>query len=179
LLFLTQVDIATNNLPAAISSAEAMVSLEPNNATRYFQLGVLYFADRRFESAIAALEEAVERDEQYANARYLLALAYDAVGRSADTRRELERVLELNPGNAEVTTLLERLAATTSLGVGASIQPTTVIDPDPVQTDNGVVGTTEAPNSRVVVPVNTPPQAASPATQDSTVPETASQATSS
>ncbi len=175
LFFLSQLDIAAGNVESAIAVTQSIIALEPNNAARYYQLGVLELAQQNLIVAEAAFIRAIQLDSNYANARYLLALTYDATGKTTEARAELVKVLELNPGNAEVTMLIDRLdtEGTLALPAGAISQNPPVTDGSEIANENGTVITTEAPASRLVVPVNTPP---TPATAPSNAPPTASEA---
>lgn len=118
--FLSQVQIALGDLDRAAESARGMTVLSPQNPVFHFQLGVIEMERGNTEVAIRSLERAVALDTQYANARYFLALAYDRVGRSEDARPQLERVLELNPGNQLILELLARLDSGESLDAPAA-----------------------------------------------------------
>jgi tetratricopeptide (TPR) repeat protein len=154
---LSQLDIASGNVPAAIKSSQAMISLEPQNPARYYQLGVLYSAQKEIDLAIPAFEQAIVVDQNYANARYLLALAYDEKGRGDDAKKQLEAVLALNPGNAEVMNLIKVLNENGSLSSLRQNASKTVVEAEPVTTDNGTVSTTQSLDTNLVQPVNTLP----------------------
>jgi cytochrome c-type biogenesis protein CcmH/NrfG len=163
LFYLSQLDIMTGNVDGAIQSTLAMINLEPQNPARYYQLGVLETSkssdQTAIDRAIDAFEKAVELDQNYANARYLLALAYDVKGRGDEAKAQLERVLELNPGNTEVQTLIDIISAEGSLqGALLNAQANQTVDEaTSVQEDNGTVTTGEAPNTPLVTPVNRAP----------------------
>lgn len=159
---LSQLEIAVGNVEAAVQSTQAVIALEPNNPARYYQLGVLLSSQKNFDKAVVAFEKAKSLDVNYANARYLLALAYDMVGRSADAKEELKVVLSLNPGNADVTHLIETIDREGSL---ASLRkdPTqsvekTVEETTPTTGTDGSVTTTEGTETNLVTPVNTIPK---------------------
>ncbi len=158
--FLTQLEIATGNVEAAISSTLAVITLEPQNAARYYQLGVLESSRQNITGAITAFERAITLDQNYANARYLLALAYDEEGRGDEAKQQLEAVLNLNPGNAEVTALLEVLNREGSLdSLRSDANRTVVNEANPVTAENGTVSTTQdSPDTPLVNPVNTAPK---------------------
>lgn len=154
---LSQLEIATGNVEAAIATTRSIINLEPKNAARYYQLGVLESARNNLEGAIHAFEEAIRLDENYANARYLLALAYDMLGRSGDAQKQLEVVLSLNPGNEEVINLINVIkkdGSLESLRLGTS---QTVPEVTPVTDGNGTVSTMQESNTPLVTPVNTAP----------------------
>lgn len=107
----SQVAVALGDVKAAISSAEKAVVLAPNEPVAYFQLGLLYYNERRYSDAIAALERAVALQGAYANARYFLGLSYAAVGRSPEAVAQFEAIQVTNPDNKEVATIIENLRA--------------------------------------------------------------------
>lgn len=156
-LFLSQVEVARGDITGAIESTRASITLEPNNAGRYYQLGVLYLSNNEVQSAISAFERAVTIDSNFANALYFLALAYDNVGRSDEARARLERVLELNPGNTEVTTLLDQLGRGESIGAGIGIPSQGVPEVTPTVSDEGEVVSSEDPDSPLLSPLNPVP----------------------
>jgi tetratricopeptide (TPR) repeat protein len=171
--YLSQLDIVTGNVDGAIKSTQAIIALEPQNPARYYQLGVLETSRKDVDKAIAAFEKAVQLDTNYANARYLLALAYDAKGRSADAKTQLEKVLELNPGNSEVTQLIGMLdtKGTLTTTTASSTREARVVEEAPnVADDNGTVSTNEAPDSPLVSPVNTAPKEKNDAPADAGAP---------
>ncbi len=161
--YLSQIDITTGNVAGALGATRSIITLEPQNPVRYYQLGVLEAANNNADGAVNAFERAVALDTNYANARYLLAIAYDQKGRTADAQRELEKVLELNPGNKDIEGLIEKLSKGASLneentspisGASLSGSETTV-------SDTGTVSTEGAPNTPIVTPVNTIPESTS------------------
>ena len=116
-MLLAQIEINDGNVTDAITVTESVLSFEPSNPARWYQLGVLYQANNDLERAVAALSEAVRLDPDYANARYVRGLALAALGELDAARADLMRVQELNPGNEVVTAQLSQLdvaAAATS-----------------------------------------------------------------
>ncbi len=155
---LSQLEIATGNVAAAVKSSQAIVNLEPQNPARYYQLGVLQSAAKNIDEAIPAFERAIQLDQNYANARYLLALAYDEKGRAEDAKKQLEAVLNLNPGNEEVTNLIKVLNETGSLKGLREDANKTVSEAAPVTTENGTVSTSQETETDLLAPVNTLPK---------------------
>jgi tetratricopeptide (TPR) repeat protein len=154
---LSQIEIATGNVEAAISSTQATITLDPQNPARYYQLGILERARSNTQAAATAFEQAILLDADFANARYHLALAYDELGRSADAKTQLEYVLTLNPGNADVATLINVLATEGSLQRLRAATSQTVTEQQPVTTETGTVTTTGSSDSPLITPINTPP----------------------
>ena len=107
----SQIAIALGDVKEAIAASERTVALAPNEPVAYFQLGLLYYNERRYADAIVALERAVGLQSAYANARYFLGLAYAAVGRSGDAIAQFEAIEVTNPDNREVQSILANLRA--------------------------------------------------------------------
>jgi len=160
LYFLSQLDIAKGDVEAAVRSTRAIISLAPEDPSRYYQLGILEASRQNEEVAISAFEEAVRLNPSYANARYFLALSYVRVGRIADARTQLERVLELNPDNELIMSLIAQIdeTGTISLDTESSLQEGQIVeqDADAVQVSDDVT-TENAPDTPLITPVNTPP----------------------
>lgn len=153
---LVQMDIAAGNVDAAIQHANAVTTLEPDNAVRYFQLGVLFLSVDRRAEAVATLERAVALDQNYANARFYLALTYDAMGQKDKAREQLNAILTTNPGNELVLNLLKRLDNNQPL-FEAQTGESPIAEPEGVQTEDGAVTASSTPDTTLVTPVNTPP----------------------
>lgn len=155
LFFLTQLDIAEGKTDDAIATTRAIISLEPNNPARYYQLGVLLSAQGSLPASIVAFEKAVEIDTNYANARYFLAIALSQSGDSAGAISQLQTVLTLNPGNTEVMALIEQLESGEPLSVTSQTSESKVSEPETVSVNNDAVTTTEAPDTTLIKPINT------------------------
>jgi tetratricopeptide (TPR) repeat protein len=153
---LTQLDITAGNIESAITTTQAMVTLEPNNPGRYYQLGVLYSATGNADAAIAAFSEAIRLNTTYANARYFRAQQYVVKGDTAAALADLEVVRELNPDNTAVTEFINGVKDGT-ITVSSSTPQTNITDGTTATTQNEVTTTTVAPDSEVVSPVNTSP----------------------
>jgi tetratricopeptide (TPR) repeat protein len=162
LYFVSQLDIAQGDVASAITNARTIITLEPDNPTRYYQLGILAASQSDYETAAAALEAAVQLNSQYANARYVLALVYDQEKRPQDAIAQLQVVQQLNPDNQSVADLIEQLQTyghITQTPANSDGQP--VSEEETVSQNADNVSTTEAPDTPLVVPVNTPADSAS------------------
>lgn len=115
LFFLAQLDIREGNTERAIIIVNGIAQLEPNNPARRYQLGILLASTDRLDEAVAAFEQAVALDAQYANARYFLALGYAEQGRTEEAIEQLRVVRELNESNVAVDALIEQLQTNGSL----------------------------------------------------------------
>lgn len=156
LFFLTQIDIAQGKTQDAINTTSAIISLEPNNPARYYQLGVLSSAANDLTAAIAAFERAIALDSNYANARYFLALAYAQQENIAGALEQLRKVLELNPGNEDVITLIGQLESGEPLtAVSQESSAQQIAEPEAVTTNENTVITTQDPDTPLISPVNT------------------------
>lgn len=154
LLLLTELAINEGDLATAISTVQSVLSLEPNNPSRFFQLGVLYIADNNLSSATVALEQAVRLDTNYANARFLLARLYAQAGQKAAALEQLIVVRDLNPDNQEVLKLISLIESDQDVGF-VSLADATVADSGdaPVVGSEGVTAP-DAPDSPLLTPVN-------------------------
>ena len=155
LFFLTQLDIADGKVEDAIDTTRAIISLEPNNPARYYQLGVLESSAENVDNAIAAFSGAIALDTNYANARYFLALAYIQKGDSDAALEQLEVVLTLNPGNTDIESLIAQLKS----GVAFEVAPETLLEQieEPEAVTEGIsneVTASETPDTPLVSSVN-------------------------
>lgn len=155
--FLTELEIASGRTAEAIASARSIINLEPNNPARHYQLGVLLSTQGDLEAATRSFERAVALNGDYANARYLLALAYAQQERTEDAMGQLLEVLRLNPGNETVIALMSQLQ---SGNYEPAPLPTeqSVSEPQAVTEANESVTTTSVPDTPLISPVNTIPE---------------------
>lgn len=93
----------------AAERADQFRALISNDANALFQLGVLHYEAGRFEKAREVLEQAVSDTPDYANALYFLGRTYEKLGDNAKALVRFERVLQLNPDNAEIKAAIEKL----------------------------------------------------------------------
>lgn len=109
LYLLAQIEVIQGNTESAISATQAIITLEPNNPTRYLQLGLLESANNNSEVAIKAYETALKIDTNYANARYLLAVEYIKTNRREQALNELKLVAQTNQENVLLSNLINQL----------------------------------------------------------------------
>lgn len=156
---LSQLEIATGNVGRAIESTRAMITLDSQNSARYYQLGVLLVSERDVANAIPAFEKAIEINQDFANARYLLALAYDEVGRSGDAKAQLEAVQRLNPDNTEVANLITVITNEGSLARLRGQVQSTISETTLKTEEDGTVSTSGNPEPGLIEAVNAVPKA--------------------
>lgn len=109
LFLLAQLDIGEGNVESAIATTRAIITLEPRNPTRYFQLGMLLSAEEMYEEAISTFLTAIALDQEYANARYLLALTYLSVNQPDLALAQLDIVEMTNQNNPQVEELKQQI----------------------------------------------------------------------
>src|SRR3989344_4097147 len=108
LLMLTQLEFTKGNMEAAIAAGQALVRAVPEQPVAWFQLGSLFFQAERAEEAAIALQ-AVVLNGNYADALYLLGSSLVALNQTDDALTIFQHVLELNPGNQQVETVIKTL----------------------------------------------------------------------
>jgi len=153
LYLLSQLDIQEGNIESALALTRSIISIEPNNPTRYFQLGLLLAADQQLNLASKAFESAIKLGGTYANARYFLALTYLDLGREEDALIELRQVLETNEGNELVSDLILQIKS------GDYVRPENnagipVSNEQSFSQDGDVTTTNEFPDTDIVTPLN-------------------------
>jgi tetratricopeptide (TPR) repeat protein len=74
-----------------------------------FNLGNLHLAERRYDQAALAYQQALARDPRLVEARYNLAQALEGAGKSAAAAAELERLLADDPTHADALFNLAQL----------------------------------------------------------------------
>jgi tetratricopeptide (TPR) repeat protein len=153
LYLLSQVDVSQGNTEAALTSARAIITIEPKNPARYFQLGVLLLGNRDLVGAREVFSAAVALDTNFANARYLLALIELETGNRDIALEQLKVVQSTNPDNVQLSALVGQLES------GQAVPPplgiTTPVDEPTVSVDGeGVTTTDTPPNTDLIVPIN-------------------------
>jgi tetratricopeptide (TPR) repeat protein len=109
ILFVVQINVANNDLNAAIENTKIAVQTAPGVASLWFQLGLLYYSGNDTKDAIPTLEQAITLVPDYANAKYFLGLSYYAQGRQSDALRLFQELVSSNPDNAEVKKIVSNL----------------------------------------------------------------------
>lgn len=154
IFLLSQIDIANGNIAEAINAVRQITRLEPQNPVRFYQLGVLEYSRGSYQEAFNALARAVVLNENYANARYFLALTLDQLGEKEAAKGQLEYILALDPENTAVQALITQLEDGGSLTAPQTeVEP--IEDAGGVEADGSAVITTQEPDTPLVTPVNT------------------------
>lgn len=156
LFLLSQIDIKEGNIDGAINTTRQMTTLEPNNPTRYYQLGVLLAANKDLEGAVDAYETAIGFDANFANARYMMAIALLDLNRVQDALTQLRLVRETNQDNEQLKSLITQLETNgytpgQGIGLGGAVNEAT---PQEQQNGEAVTSTGET-KTDLVTPVNT------------------------
>jgi tetratricopeptide (TPR) repeat protein len=107
----SQVAATQGNVKDAIIAARVTTQLSPNNPITFFQLGILLYTDKDYAGAADALSNAVRLQSDYANARYFLGLTYARLGKMTEATAQFDELAKSNPGNEEVTLILNNLKA--------------------------------------------------------------------
>ncbi len=107
--FLSQLQVANNQLEDAMVSTQVAIQLNPQEPLLFFQYGILAYNAKDYGTAIKALEEATRLNKDYANAKYFLGLSYARLGRNADAITQFEQLAVTNPENQEVAFILSNL----------------------------------------------------------------------
>src|SRR5437588_12091287 len=85
-------------------------SRDPNvRKQKYLESGNRYFAQGKYHEAAIEYLNAVRIDPQFAKAHYLLAKTSIRLGAWPDAYRELQRTVEIDPGNLEAQVELGNL----------------------------------------------------------------------
>jgi len=75
----------------------------------YYELGRFYFNAKEIDQAISAFKLALNIVPSHSNSLYGLGLAYATKGLNSEALKYYRKVLELNPGNAEVEKKIKEL----------------------------------------------------------------------
>lgn len=152
LYLVSQIDVAKGDIPKAIATTEAIIYLDSSNPGRYYQLGILYAANKQVDDAIAAFSAALQLNSTYANAMYLRAQQYLIKGEKELAVKDLEKVRDLNPDNTTLTDIIDKIK---SGEISAdTVTNQTISESNNVSVDQEVVTSNKAPETDLLVPVN-------------------------
>lgn len=111
IFLLSQIQVAQGQIKDAIISVQVASQINPTNPLIFFQLGLLYYNAKDYQSAVEAFNQAMKLDNNYANAQYFLGLSYARLGKNADAIMQFENLATTNPDNEEVALILSNLKA--------------------------------------------------------------------
>jgi tetratricopeptide (TPR) repeat protein len=103
--------LAGGQMAAAGAEVSAALRLDPRNALALSTLGFVRMAERRFDEAVQAEEQALAVDPRHAHAHWALAHIARARGDEPTARRHLETFARLAPRSYEAWQAREALAA--------------------------------------------------------------------
>lgn len=150
-----QLDINEGNTESAIVTTQDIIRLEPNNPTRYFQLGVLFSANNNYPEAINSFQRAVALNADYANARYLLALAYLNTDQTEAGLEQLRVVQQTNTENVDLNSLIQQVESGEFVPAPNTSLEVPVSDVSPDEGFGDTVTTSSDIDTDLVSPVNT------------------------
>jgi tetratricopeptide (TPR) repeat protein len=96
LAYLGDIEMKKNNSEKAISLLSKAVQLNNQIRIAYLDLGGVFAEQKRYEEALAALRRAVALDPGQADAHYILARVYRAMGDTAASKEEFAKVRDLH-----------------------------------------------------------------------------------
>jgi len=109
IFLLSQIEASQGNLKDAITAAQVAAQINPQDATIFFQLGILQYENKDYDSASKSLASAVALQPGYANAQYFLGLSYARLGRNEEAIAQFAALAQTNPDNQEVALILTNL----------------------------------------------------------------------
>lgn len=109
IFLLSQIQVAQGQIGEAITSVKYATQINPTNPAVFFQLGLLHYNNKDYQSAIEVLTQAVKLNNDYANAKYFLGLSYARLGKIDDAIINFESIALTNPENQEVIAILDNL----------------------------------------------------------------------
>lgn len=161
LFLLSQLDIQSGNATSAIATTRSIIKIEPDNPARRFQLGLLLLANADLIEATTAFESAIALDQNYANARYLLALTYLDLSRPEEALTQLKIVKTTNQEDKTLQALITQIENGDYSSPDLSgIAP--VLDKQGVSESDNQTIVSDAPETKLVSPVNRVPLADKP-----------------
>ncbi len=154
LFLLSQLDIEEGKTENAIKVTQEIISIEPYNPTRYFQLGILLAKVNKIPDATKAFEQAIILDNNYANARYFLALAYLDADRKDDALSQLKMIEVTNPDNQLIKQLISEVETNKfvkpNTGFEVPVNDGSVVG----QEEGDVTTSTKVPETDLITPLN-------------------------
>ena len=119
----SQIYASNNDFKSAFSAAALATQHAPQDPLAWYNAGAIAYAGRDYPNAIAALEQALTLQSNYANAMYILGLAYYDAGRTADSLKMFEALEVLEPNQQAVQDAIKNLrGGTAPVPAGAGAQ---------------------------------------------------------
>lgn len=106
-----QIVLAQNNQEDAEKILERALSFDPLNYSLSYQIGTLKLDSKKYTEAIQFFRQALSANPNFANARYLLGISLFYVGQREEALKELNNVLESNPGNVTLEESIRKVRA--------------------------------------------------------------------
>ncbi len=107
----SQIYASENDFKNAFSAAVLATQYAPQDPLAWYNAGAIAYAGKDYTNAVAALEQALTLQSSYANAAYVLGLAYYDVGRVADSLKVFEALQALEPNQQVVQDAIKNLRA--------------------------------------------------------------------
>ena len=99
------------DLKNALAAAALATQYAPQDPLAWYNAGAIAYAAKDYPNAITALEQALALQSNYANAAYVLGLAYYDAGRATDSLKVFEALGALAPGQRVVQNAIQNLRA--------------------------------------------------------------------
>ena len=107
----SQINASEGKYDVALAEAAEVVRLVPEDVTGWFNLGLIAYVAKDYDTARQAFERAVGIQSTYANALYFLGYSYYQLGQMDNALSTFQKVLALNPDNAELKAIVNDLLA--------------------------------------------------------------------
>lgn len=105
----SQIEAGQASWQEAAQDAAAAVQLANQDPLGWYNLGVILYAAGDFNNAGLAFEKAVSIQNNYSDALFALAIVYDKVGAHPNAIAAAQKVVDLNPQNAQSAQVLQNL----------------------------------------------------------------------
>lgn len=109
LYLMSQLEASDNQIDEALNYAIEAVKSAPNDPLVYIQAGLLFYGKKDYQNAVAALQIALQKDQNNANVAYFLALALRDGGRPDLAKQIGDELLRRNPGNVDLQKFIDSL----------------------------------------------------------------------
>ncbi len=111
--YLGKLYTSKKDYPKAIGAYDKAIGLDPHFTNGFFNLGFLYYATKDYARAEQMFARVVELQPSYLDEAYFnLAVVQNLQGKQKESIRNLEKALEVNPGNKKAKKFLLRFKKT-------------------------------------------------------------------